>query len=69
MNLNGTLKVIVETANSLDAGALIAVVVAALSLLGVVISTCLTNKTTKKISRSNEKLQEKWNQKNIDIML
>lgn len=63
MNIYITLK------DLFTAGDLIAIIVALISLIGVIVSSIMTNKTTKKISKSNEQLQDKWNQKNIDASL
>lgn len=69
MPIEGTITVVTESTGFVSTGDIIAIIVAAISLLGVIASTVLTNKTTKKISESNEKLQDKWNQKNIDASL
>ncbi len=53
----------------MSTGDKIAILVSIISLIGVLFSTCLTNKTTKKINKSNNEMQEKWNQKNIDANL
>lgn len=69
MPVEGTITVVTQSNEFMSTGDIIAIIVSIISLLGVIISTLLTNRTTKKISESNEKLQEKWNQKNIDASL
>lgn len=69
MPVEGTITVVTQSNEFMSTGDIIAIVVAVISLLGVIISTFWTNETTKEISESNEKLQEKWNQKNIDASL
>ena len=69
MPVEGTITVVTQSNEFMSTGDIIAIIVAIISLLGVIVSTLLTNRTTKKISESNEKLQEKWNQKNIDASL
>lgn len=69
MPVEGTITVVTQSNELMSMGDIIAIIVAIISLLGVIVSTLLTNRTTKKISESNEKLQEKWNQKNIDASL
>lgn len=69
MSIDGTLKLITESTSALSMGDIIAIVVSVVSLVGVIVSTILTNKTTKKINSDNATLQEKWNQKNIDASL
>lgn len=69
MPVEGTITVVTQSNEFMSMGDIIAIIVAVISLLGVIVSTLLTNRTTKKISESNEKLQEKWNQKNIDASL
>jgi len=69
MTLDGTVEIITQSSNTFSIGDIIAIVVAIVSLLGVIISTILTNKTTKNISKENAIFQEKWNQKNIDASL
>lgn len=69
MSIDGTLKLVSESNSFMNLGDIIAIIVAVVSLIGVIVSTILTNKTTKKISRDNAILQEKWNQKNIDASL
>lgn len=69
MPVEGTITVVTQSNEFMSMGDIIAIIVAIISLLGVIASTLLTNRTTKKISESNEKLQEKWNQKNIDASL
>ena len=69
MDISGTLELITETGPIINTGDVIAIIVAVISLIGVVISTLMTNRTTKKINKENSRLQEKWNQKNIDANL
>lgn len=69
MDIQGTIELINESKNGISSGDIIAIVVALLSLLGVVITTAITNTTTKKISKANAQLQDSWNQKNIDANL
>lgn len=69
MTIDGTIKLITQTNSLFSTGDIIAIIVALISLTGVIVSTIMTNRTTKKINTSNEKLQEKWNQKNIDASL
>ena len=69
MSIDGTIELITESTTFMSMGDIIAIIVAVISLIGVIISTILTNRTTKKINKSNAELQEKWNQKNIDASL
>ena len=69
MDISGTLELITENGPIINTGDVIAIIVAVISLIGVVISTFMTNRTTKKINMENSSLQEKWNQKNIDANL
>ncbi|WP_028830134.1 hypothetical protein [Proteocatella sphenisci] len=69
MTIDGTVEIITQYASIFSTGDIIAVFVSIISLLGVIISTTVTNLTTKKISESNEKSQEKLNQKNIEANL
>lgn len=70
MNIDGTLRIISDLSEkAISTGDIIAIVVSIISLIGVIISTYATNKTTKKINESNNEMQEKWNQKNIDANL
>lgn len=69
MSVEGTITIVNQSNEFMSMGDIIAIIVSIISLLGVIVSTLLTNRTTKKISESNEKLQEKWNQKNIDASL
>lgn len=69
MSIDGTIELITESTTFMSMGDIIAIIVAVISLIGVIISTILTNQTTKKINKSNAELQEKWNQKNIDASL
>lgn len=50
-------------------GDVIAIVVSIIAFVGVIISTIITNITTKRISKSNEELQYILNQRNIDANL
>lgn len=69
MSIDGTLELITKSTTLISTGDIIAIIVASISLAGVIFTTILTNRTTKKINTSNSKLQEKWNQKNIDASL
>lgn len=69
MIIDGTIKLVTQTNSSFSTGDIIAIIVALISLIGVVVSTTMTNRITKKINKSNQQLQEKWNQKNIDASL
>lgn len=69
MSIDGTLKLITESTGFISTGDIVAIVVAVVSLIGVILSTVFTNRTTKKINNANTELQEKWNQKNIDASL
>lgn len=70
MSFDGTVRIISDLSeNSISTGDIIAIVVSIISLIGVILSTILTNKTTKRINKSNNAMQEKWNQKNIDANL
>ena len=69
MEISGTLELVTETSSNINGGDIMAIFVSVLSLIGVFISTFMTNRTTKKINKENSKLQEKWNQKNIDANL
>lgn len=69
MNISGTLELITKSSSFISVGDIIAIFVAVISLIGVIISTIMTNKTTKKINERNIELQDKWNQKNIDANL
>lgn len=70
MNIDGTLRIMSDLSEkTISTGDIIAIVVSVISLIGVLISTYMTNKTTKKINQSNNEMQEKWNQKNIDANL
>lgn len=68
MTINGAIEVVTQP-KLFSTGDIIAIIVALISLAGVITSTIMTNVTTKKINKSNEQLQEKWNQKNIDASL
>lgn len=48
MDISGTLELITETGPIINTGDVIAIIVAVISLIGVVISTLMTNRTTKK---------------------
>ena len=65
MDIVGKIELISESETLLSMGNIIAIIVAVISLTGVIISTVWTNRTTKKINKDNAELQEKWNQKNI----
>ena len=55
MPIEGTITVVTQSNEFMSMGDIIAIVVAVISLLGVIISTFWTNETfTKKISESNE---------------
>ena len=69
MDIVGKIELISESETLLSMGNIIAIIVAVISLTGVIISTVWTNRTTKKINKDNAELQEKWNQKNIDANL
>ncbi|MEG1578261.1 MAG: hypothetical protein RR336_05815 [Oscillospiraceae bacterium] len=70
MNIDGTIKMVSDLSETvLSTGDIIAIVVSSISLIGVLISTYWTNITTKKINRSNNAMQDKWNQKTIDANL
>lgn len=70
MSIDGTVRIISDLSeNAINTGDIIAIVVSIVSLIGVLVSTYWTNKTTKKINKSNNEIQEKWNQKNIDANL
>lgn len=64
MAINGVIKIVTRSTTSLSTGDIIAIIVALISLICVIASTIITNKTTKRINESNEQLQGKWNQKN-----
>ena len=51
MDISGTLELITETGPIINTGDVIAIIVAVISLIGVVISTLMTNRTTKKINK------------------
>nr|WP_295683791.1 hypothetical protein [uncultured Lachnoclostridium sp.] len=69
ITIDGTLELVSKSTESINTGDIIAIIVAIVSFVGIIITTILTNRTTKKINESNSKLQEKWNQKNIDASL
>lgn len=69
MTIDGTVEIITQSGNAFSTGDIIAIVVSVIAFIGVIVSTVMTNRTTKKINKSNEELQEKWNQKNIDATL
>lgn len=69
MTIDGTIELVEQSTSLFSIGDIIAVIVALISLIGVIITTIITNQTTKKINKSNEGLQDKWNQKNIDATL
>ena len=69
LDIVGKIELISESEMLLSMGNIIAIIVAVISLTGVIISTVWTNRTTKKINKDNAELQEKWNQKNIDANL
>ena len=69
MTVDGTIKVITDNSQLLSKGDIIAIIVAVISVSGVIISTILSNRTSKNLYAKNEKQQEKWNQKKIDAQL
>lgn len=69
MAINGVVEIVMRQASSLSAGDIIAIIVASISLIGVIVSTVMTNRTTKNIDDSNKQFQDKWNQKKIDASL
>jgi hypothetical protein len=79
-NVDGTFRLITEGSKGLSTGDLVAIIVAIISLIGVIATTIYTNITTKKINTENNRfqqnmdesskeLQKSLNQKDIDADL
>lgn len=69
MDVSGTIELITDSGSLISVGDIIAIIVAIISLGGVVFTTVMTTRTTDKINKENIELQNKWNQRNIDANL
>lgn len=69
MVIDGTVEFVARSNSLFSTGDIIAIIVAVISLVGIIVSTIMINRTMKKINKSNEQFQERWNQKNIDASL
>lgn len=69
MDISGTLEIITEKGPLISVGEIITIGVALLSFIGVIISTIIATKTSKKIHEQSTEFQNEWNQKTIDANL
>ena len=67
LDIIGTVKLVSDAGPLISVGDIIAIAVAMISVVGVVITTIMTNRTTKKINEENIKLQDRLNKENSEL--